>query len=95
MIDHAAMLLLLRKGNSKPNLVAAPDVGWMASSAVFLVAGWLLRFVFHFGRAVLFPSFFPIAFPCSISFSCSSFFLFFLLSASSKAEGREDFTTNN
>ena len=41
----------------------APDVGWMASSAVLLVAGCLLCFVFHFSRDVLFSSIFPIVFP--------------------------------
>ena len=41
MIDHAAMLLLLQRGHSKPNMDAAPDVGWMMSSALLLVAGWL------------------------------------------------------
>ena len=49
-------------------MVAAPDVGWMASSAVLLVADCLLRFSFHFWRAVSFPSFFPTVFPSTFSF---------------------------
>ena len=39
--DHAAMLLLIQEGHSKPNLAAAPDAGWMASSALSLVGGKL------------------------------------------------------
>ena len=51
-------------------MVAAPDVGWMASSAVLLlmVAGCQLCFVFTFSRAVLLPSLLPVG-----------FFLFFFL----------------
>ena len=33
---HAAMLLVLHWGHSKPNVVAASDIDWMAPSAVLL-----------------------------------------------------------
>ena len=50
LIRHRGDRLPLRYGHSKPNMVAAPGVGWMASRAVWLVAGWqLLCFcVIHF-----------------------------------------------
>ena len=75
------------KGQAKPDMFAARDVGGMASRAVlyrWLLAGWLAVYCalfFIFGRAVLFPCSFPIAFPILFFFllSCSYFpsFLFF------------------
>ena len=55
VIDHAATLV----PTPKPNMVADPDVSWMGSSAVLLVAGCLLCFIFHLCRDVLFPSLSP------------------------------------
>ena len=74
VIDHAANLLFLQEGNSKPNrTVAAQDVGWKVSALLLVAARWLLLlcFALHFCRVVLFPSFYPTIFP--------SFFLFFVL----------------
>ena len=72
-IDHAAMLLLPRQDHSKPNMVAAPDIGWMASSAMLLVAGSLFVFVVF------------LALSCRHASLCVSIFffpvLFFLLSS--------------
>ena len=76
VVVHSAMLLLLQKG---PNMVASPEVGWVASSAVLLVAGYLLCFVFHFRRAVLLASSFCSFFSLSFVFIFSLFFVFFLL----------------
>ena len=61
-IDHAAMLLFLQQDHSKLNVVAAPDVGWNASSAVLLVvvAGCC---------ALFFIVFVPPGFPLSIFFA--------------------------
>ena len=62
IVDHVAMLLLLQQGHSKPSMLAAPDVGWMAPSASLLVAGSLLCFVFRFSTRRPVSLFFPIVF---------------------------------
>ena len=60
-------------------MAAASDVGCMASAAaVLLITGCVLRVSFSFFRAVLFPSFFPIGFPCRL-------FLFFCFSCCKKS----------
>ena len=66
------MLLLLQKGHPKPNMVTAPDAGWMASSVV--ACCWL--------SAVACSSFFVVSSCFSLSFqpllpSVFSFLLFF------------------
>ena len=79
VMEHAVMLLRLRKGHSKPNMVAAPDVGLMASSVLLLLllmsfAGWLLSLSFFF---FLVPSCFPHRFQLFFFLFC--FFLVIVL----------------
>ena len=79
VIDHAAMLLLLQQGHSKPSMVAAPDVGWMASRTLLLVAGCLFCFVCIFLVSSCYPLSFHF-FLLLLAFSCFVFLFFCLVS---------------